>query len=424
MIKINQTNYPLFVGLSHIGQIYSISWIKKIGPCGVFDFNKKTFQNFKKNKFTNEEKNLSNIRFDKKKITFCNNFQSIKNYNIIFFTYDTPLNDKGYPNTNYIENYLKKILNIKFKKKTTIFFTSQVYPGFTDYIKKKYLKNNNQIKLIYMVDTLKMGNAISRFLKPEQLIFGGEKKDIKLISKLFKKFSCKKYIRSYKEAELIKISINLYLYFSVNLSNILDDFSKQKDINFSNILENLKNDKRIGKHSYIQPSPAISGGHLERDVFFIKKFNKNYSSQKVFTNLENFNEKRKLDLKNFVKKMIKNNKIKLLIIGISYKDSSFSLVNSIFKKIIENKNISSLFYDSYFKKKLNTKLKVVKNLNIGLDKSNIVLFNYSNDKDLKIIKKKFSVYNKNKFLIDISSNGLGFIKDNINVINYYSTKIS
>ena len=140
--------------------------------------------------------------------------------------------------------------------------------------------------------------------------------------------------------------------------------------------------------------------------------------------LENFNEKRKLDLKNFVKKMIKNNKIKLLIIGISYKDSSFSLVNSIFKKIIENKNISSLFYDSYFKKKLNTKLKVVKNLNIGLDKSNIVLFNYSNDKDLKIIKKKFSVYNKNKFLIDISSNGLGFIKDNINVINYYSTKIS
>ena len=61
-------------------------------------------------------------------------------------------------------------------------------------------------------------------------------------------------------------------------------------------------------------------------------------------------------------------------------------------------------------------------MNIGLNKSDIVLFNYSNDKDLKTIKKKFSIYNKNKFLIDISSNGIGSIKDNINVINYYSKK--
>jgi nucleotide sugar dehydrogenase len=421
-MKINQTNYPLFVGLSHIGQIYSISWIKKIGPCGVFDFDKATLLNFKKSKFTNEEKKLTNIRFNKKKITFCKNFDDIKNYNIIFFTYDTPLNDNGHPNVKYIENNLKKILKLKFDRKTTIFFTSQVYPGFTDYIKKKYLKNNDQIKLIYMVDTLKMGNAINRFLKPEQLIFGGEKKDNELISRLFKKFSCKKYIKSYKEAELIKISINLYLYFSVNLSNILDDFSKQKGIIFPNILDNLKNDKRIGKYSYVQPSPAISGGHLERDVFFIKKFNKNYLSRKIFSNLENFNEKRKLDLKNFIKKLIKKKKVKLLIIGISYKNSSFSLVNTIFKKIIDSKNISSIFYDSYFTKKLNAKLKIVKKLNIGLNKSDIVLFNYSNDKDLKIIKKKFSIYNKNKFLIDISSNGIGSIKDNINVINYYSKK--
>ena len=67
-MKINQTNYPLFVGLSHIGQIYSISWIKKIGPCGVFDFDKATLLNFKKSKFSNKEKKLTNIRFNKKKL--------------------------------------------------------------------------------------------------------------------------------------------------------------------------------------------------------------------------------------------------------------------------------------------------------------------------------------------------------------------
>ena len=59
-----------------------------------------------------------------------------------------------------------------------------------------------------------------------------------------------------------------------------------------------------------------------------------------------------------------------------------------------------------------------------MNKSDIVLFNYSNDKDLKTIKKRFSIYNKNKFLIDISSNGIGYIKDNINVMNYYSKKMN
>ena len=34
-------NEPLFIGLSHIGQVFSFCWSKKISNCAIFDFDKK-----------------------------------------------------------------------------------------------------------------------------------------------------------------------------------------------------------------------------------------------------------------------------------------------------------------------------------------------------------------------------------------------
>ena len=261
-------------------------------------------------------------RKSKKKLLIYKNLNDLKRHDIVFFTYDTPINNVGQPNLKSIENYIKKLISIKFIKKTKIIVTSQVYPGFMDKMKKKYLRNDSKIELIYMVDTLKMGNAVDRFLNPEQLVFGCSSENKKFILKLFKKFNCKKYIFTLKEAELIKISINLYLYFSVNFSNILDDYSKQIGVNFTNIIGSLKNDIRIGRHSYIHPSPSISGGHLERDAFYIKKYSKNLQTKKIFDELEFFDQKKKVSLKNTLLNLKKERQIKILIVGISYKENS------------------------------------------------------------------------------------------------------
>ena len=67
----SKTIKTLFLGLTHIGQVYSSAWVKKIGPCGIYDFNKIALDYFKKKKFTDEEPDLNN--FSNKKITFLNN---------------------------------------------------------------------------------------------------------------------------------------------------------------------------------------------------------------------------------------------------------------------------------------------------------------------------------------------------------------
>jgi nucleotide sugar dehydrogenase len=396
-MKKEIVNYvPIFYGLSHIGQVFSVLWSKKIGKCAVYDPNKTIRKKFKYGKLTNEEPQLKKINY-KKKIIVYEKISDLKNHNIIFFTIDTPITENGYPNLNLIKNNLKKIFSLNFQKKTYLIITSQVYPGFT----KKFIeqtKSNKEIEVIYMVDTLKMGEAIKNFLFPGQLIFGCEEKNIFLLKKLFNKFKVKKFFLKIIEAELVKVSINMYLFFSVSFTNIIDEVAKRNKINYSKIIECLRNDKRIGKEAYINPSLGFAGGHLERDYFYLKKVNENKKINNILDLLYEHNQKRRSILNKILKK---NNHIKkILIVGISYKKESFSLVNNYFKAIINNKKWKVKIYDSYYKFKINN-LKIENNFLKSLNENNAIIYNYSNKRDLGILKK-FIIKNKNKTLINLS----------------------
>jgi nucleotide sugar dehydrogenase len=405
MVSVKKSK-TLFLGLTHIGQIYSTSWLRKVGPCAVHDFDNINLDNFKKNIFTKEEPLLKKFKLTKK-FEYLNSNKDITKYDVIFFTYDTPINKiNGTPNLLIIKRYLKNLLSLKLKKNCTIFITSQVYPGFTEEIIKKF-KVNKKINIIYMVDTLKMGQASNNFLYPEQLIFGGDKKNKNIINKIFKKFKCKKYLFNIKEAELIKISINLYLFFSVSFANIMDNFSKNNGIKFSKTLNALKNDKRIGKFSYIQPSLGMAGGHLERDFFYFNKLNKNRLSSQILTKMFAYNQLRKNVLEHEIKKF-KIKKLKILIVGISYKKQSYSITNGFFSKLLKNKKINTKIFDDQYKDLSFDNDKFIKNIN-DAKSFNLFIYNYSSLRHAKKLQNLLDK-NKNKYLINISFDNKEFFK--------------
>jgi hypothetical protein len=87
-------NKPLFLGLTHMGQVYSSAWSQEIGPCAIYDFNKIILENFKQKKFTQEEPKLNNL-IKKKKILD-------KNFEYKF------INNEGYNTLKLI----KKLANV------------------------------------------------------------------------------------------------------------------------------------------------------------------------------------------------------------------------------------------------------------------------------------------------------------------------
>ncbi len=405
--NFKQINLPVFFGLSHLGQVFSLCWSKKIGNCYVYDNDKRSLNSFKEKKYTLEEPKLNKLKLNK--IKFLKKFEEIKNFKYIFFTHDTPLNLKnGKPELNLIYKNLKKILSLKFQTKTYLIISSQINPESMKNIKKKINIDKN-IKIFYLVDTLKMGESLDKFLNPNQIIIGGEKREKKNIFKLFKKFKSKKFYISLDEAIITKMAINIYLSFSVTFANIIDDLCRQYGSNYSKIIEPLKNDKRIGHDSYINPSLGFSGGHLERDLFYLNEISKNKIIKKTIKNVLSFNDKiiNKINNKNFLKKKI----IKTLVVGKSYKKNSFSVVNSPFNKL--NKNFKLNYFDDIFFKYNNSN----KKLEELVKKNDLIIYNYSSKKTVdKILNlsKKF-----NKKIINISEKKFNF-KNNRNFINFHN----
>ena len=99
----------------------------------------------------------------------------------------------------------------------------------------------------------------------------------------------------------------------------------------------------------------------------------------------------------------------ILIIGIYYKKKSFSLVNNYFKTIFNNKKLKVKIYDSYYKVKINNK-KIEKNFLKSLNENHAIIYNYSNKRDLRILKK-FITKNKNKTLINLSEEKFNTFKE-------------
>jgi nucleotide sugar dehydrogenase len=397
---------PIFFGLSHMGQVFSRCWSVKIGPCYVFDDNIKNLNSFKKKKIIFEEPELSKLK--NQKIKFIKNFNQIINFKYIFFTLDTDLNDKnGKAKLGNIRKNLNKILNLKFYKKTYIIISSQLNPKFANYFKKKSEKNKN-INLFYMVDTLKMGESIQKFLNPTQIIIGGDKKEKKNVFKIFKKFNTKKIFVNFDEAIITKMAINIYLSFSVTFANIIDDLTRQFNCDYFNIIRSLRNDVRIGKNSYIKPSLGFSGGHLERDLHYIKDISKNINIRNIIKNIFLFNNNviNKMNFQKLSKKKIK----KILIIGKSYKQNSFSIVNSVFNKI--DKKFKITFFDNIFFKEMNSK----KKLKEMIKKNDLIIYNYI-DKNTK----KFLFDFAKKLNIEIINIGKNRINSKLykNVINFF-----
>ena len=405
----NSNINPLFLGLTHIGQVFSIGWSKKFGKCSVFDFDDNLIGDYRKSNFTDEEPGLKKLyNTNKKKIIVCSSAKEIKKYKNIFLTIDTPLAKDGKPDYNHIKNYIKKSLKF-IGKGSNLIITSQVYCGFCDELKNSILKKRKDIKLIYMAETLIMGKALDRFINPERLIFGGDKKNT--FFNHLKKFKCPVFILNYKQAEMIKMAINLFLLTSVSYANLLDLYCREFGFKFSSINHPIKLDKRIGNFSYISPSLGVSGGHLERDLFSIIKNTKNKIVKSTFQNFKALSHKRLGILENlyqFLNK--KNNFEKVIWIGPSYKQDSFSILNSPFyhfKKYLSKKRKKLFVYDSFFDLKTLKVENVINTIDKKIINKSLIIVNYASLID---IRKILATSKKNK-IIDIG------IKDNINYKN-------
>jgi UDPglucose 6-dehydrogenase len=341
-----------FFGLSHLGLCYAAAFLKKGFKIIAVDKNQNLINDLNNKKLPIYERGLDIIF--KKKILFSSNVHDLNESDFIFYSKDVITDEQNISNYNLIKTDINELDSIINKKKPLIVL-SQVYPGFLRSLKVKR-------DLFYKVETLIFGQAIERALYPERIIIGKKNYNSTISKELiscFRKFTKNLIITNYETAELAKISINLFLISSIMTSNSIAQYCEKINANWEVIKKSLSLDKRIGECAYLNPSPGLSGGNLERDL---KNAARLFSPNDLYQTWINIDKKMTNWTLDVLKKQIKK-KAKLLIVGSVYKKGTNSLKNSYSLNLL--KNISKLYNIRMYEENMNLfrKFTVFKNLN-------------------------------------------------------------
>ncbi|EKD90442.1 MAG: UDP-glucose/GDP-mannose dehydrogenase [uncultured bacterium] len=330
------TDNTAFVGLSHLGLVTSICWSYINKNVFAIDLDVNLINNLSQGNNSFTEPNLKKLfRKTKKFFRPTNDFSKIQICDLVFISIDTPT-DKP-TSLGKINLLIKKTIPY-LKDDACLILLSQIPVGFTRTLETKIRKKNPSLRfnLYYFLNTLIIGESVTRFLNPERIVLGCSSPKTTIqptLGKALSKFKCPVIKMSYESAEMTKTAVNLFLASSITAANTLSDFCEYVGADINEIIPALKLDKRIGNFAYLNPTLRISGGHLERELWKLNKLDKKYKlSPGLEKSILSLNEKRI----NWLILKIKKLKLKSICLwGLAYKKNTDSTENAASIKLIK-----------------------------------------------------------------------------------------
>ena len=384
------------LGLGYVGLPIFMSLKNKFETIG-FDIDQNRISELKKKYDKNYEFTKKQLNTNKESY-YSNNIKDLKKCNFFIVTVTTPVNLKKEPDFKPLFSacsILKKVTS----NNDIVFFESTVYPGTTNFLKKKFFEKK---KLIfgYSPERINPGDKINTLKKIHKIVSfeGNNKKIKKKILSVYKHISNNLVIsNSIENAEMSKVIENIQRDINIAFMNEILMVCEKLNLNFNEVLNLAKT-----KWNFLDFSPGLVGGHcLPVDPYYLYTLAKKrghdakfmLAGRRVNDYLVKFLEK-----KIFEKiKKIKNKKI--LICGLTYKpnvsDTRNSLALKIFKNINVKKNINIEAYDPIINIK-NSKDKNINDKIKNLSKYGLIIILVNHSKYLSQLKKH-KIKNEKKY---------------------------
>jgi len=258
--------------------------------------------------------------------------EKISEAEIIWVTFDTPVDDNDRADTDFVLRQMEGLLPY-VSHDSLIMISSQLPIGSTRYLiqlcNKKYGEKN--ISFSYSPENLRLGKAIEVFTKPDRVIIGVQsEKDKPRIEKMLEKFTSNIIWMSIESAEMTKHALNAFLATSVVFINELATICEQVGADAKEVERGLKSEVRIGPRAYLSPGNAFAGGTLARDiVYLINAGNKSKLETKLFSAVLDSNEAHKKWLCKRLSQILGNlSKKNIAILGLTYKAGTNTLRRS------------------------------------------------------------------------------------------------
>jgi len=323
------------VGLWHLGSVTASCLAYKGFKVIAFDHDENIINNFNKGILPIFEPGLEeliNINKTKGTLSFSFNPETLSDSELIWVTYDTPVNDQDIADVEFVINNTIALFPY-FKENSVVLISSQLPVGSISYLESIFLNKfpDKNVSFACSPENLRLGKAIDVFMNPDRIIVGIRDEEAK--NKINKILSCitENIIwMKVESAEMTKHALNAFLATSVVFINELAVLCEHVGASASEVEQGLKSELRIGRKAYLRPGSAFDGGTLARDVtYLVEKEIEHNLSTIFFSSILKSNENHKNWVVNKITAEFPSLKDKKIgILGLTYKPGTNTLRRS------------------------------------------------------------------------------------------------
>ena len=189
------------------------------------------------------------------------------NADVLWLTYDTPVNDHDESDVESVLGNLRRALP-HLPNGALVLISAQMPVGTCAKLEKEF----PQFHFACSPENLRLGKAIDAFEKAERAIVG-VRTDAKkaLLEELFKPFAAQTIFMRTESAEMVKHALNSFLALSITFINEIARLCEHTGADAKEVSVGLKSEARIGPKAYLGPGGPFAGGTLARDVVTLSK---------------------------------------------------------------------------------------------------------------------------------------------------------
>jgi UDPglucose 6-dehydrogenase len=206
-------------------------------------------------------------------LRFSSTANDTKDIGVLWVTYDTPVDDDDNADADLVMAHIERAL-IELRTEALVLVSSQLPVGSIRRLEQAATLNYGavQLRVAYSPENLRLGSAVSDFLRPSRIVVGvRSNRDKELLHELLGTITEAIEWMSVESAELTKHAINAFFATSVAFANEIASICESVGADAKEVERGLKTENRIGPRAYLSPGAAFAGGTLARDIAFLNR---------------------------------------------------------------------------------------------------------------------------------------------------------